>query len=322
VAILSVFIILFIAVVASHVRHLQRRINHKLDKGLADGRGVSLWLVRVQSFLVLVTRWSNDEVHAAAWYNVGVSYVIRGRYDLGLTALDRGLAWTPTPNDDWPIRARSLEERARCLACLSRFPEAHAALREAEALRDEMNPWDRGSHLDHLEMRARVARFEGDYTSAERDLRFIIAVLESGEMSRRPHDAAALSPWPFPTPAVDVMETLARVLYLDGRVDEARALDAEALERARREKDPNELLSFVANMAVKRWRAGDFTSAAARFDELERLATEAGVELPPGYVGPANESRARAAAAIELEVEEAREVRRQPMRDAHGPPYR
>jgi len=176
---------------------------------------------------------------------------------------------------------------------LDRLPEAFATLDEAEALRDLLNPWDTGLHLDHLAMRARVARTARDYTSAERDLRLVLATLESGRISPRPAHSSYTPPWPFPDRPVDVMETLARVLFLDGRIDESRQLESEIFRIATTEMDSESLRRFLGHAAIRRWRIGDYASAASTFDAVERLMTDAGVAIPIEWIGPAAESRER-----------------------------
>jgi len=110
------------ALFAIAMRLLHHGLSRALDRAISRGAILPIWVVRLDSYVILACPWFDDEARAGAWYNVGIGYVLLGRFDRALAAFDRALRSKTSRSKNWPIigagarRACALPHRARPVA--------------------------------------------------------------------------------------------------------------------------------------------------------------------------------------------------------------
>lgn len=218
---------------------LAERLRRRLDSwvgNLVEARSLrALPAARLLATLTRVLYSPFTDQMMEAHYYLGVAHVDKREAERVLALLE---LWQPQVHNDWPVKARAFEERARAAASLGDSDKATRLLDQAESVRDEFSPANHSRHLDNLEMRARVARLLSDFAEAESFMRRLLSVREAA-IATQARTASETGEWPYPASLAADTATLARLVHLQDRVQEAIALDSEAIALAGRHWNQN-----------------------------------------------------------------------------------
>lgn len=254
---------LLINLVPVGIKRFERRSWAKYDKvaQAVHARAVDAE-VKVARLLRATRRWHGEESWQHAWAQLtwAQHLTLQGDYEEAVAANRKAIAIEAAlPVDHFRIRTDGHEALAQSCSILGRFDEAHAALDEAErAYRAQSEaPSGDAAIAPAMEMRARVAKREGDHARSHRILERLCDLLSAsppgvgpyrGSVQREAVDTSR--------DALDLEEMqlrLANALFTLGRVEEAIQTEQTALSHAA----PESLDRYTYGAACRYVREGN-----------------------------------------------------------------